>query len=53
MNVRIAQSLHLPFDLRLLMGMEVAHAANSPFLFDTLNTDGTSKKYIGGLAMNF
>jgi hypothetical protein len=53
MNVRIAQSLHLPFDLRLLMGMEVAHASNSPFMFDTLNTDGSSKKYIGGLAMNF
>lgn len=53
MNVRVAQSLHLPFDLRLLMGMEVARTANSPFLFDTLNTDGASKKYIGGLAMNF
>jgi hypothetical protein len=53
MNVRIAQSLHLPFDLRVLMGMEVAHASNSPFLFDTLNTDGSSRKYIGGLAMNF
>lgn len=53
MNVRLAQSLHLPFDLRLLMGMEVARTLNSPFLFDTLNADGTSKKYIGGLAMNF
>jgi len=53
MNVRIDQSLHLPFDLRVLMGMEVARATNSPFLFDTLNTDGTSKKYLGGLAMNF
>ena len=53
MNVRIAQSLHLPFDLRVLMGMEVAKNSNSPFLFDTLNTDGTSKKYLGGLAMNF
>lgn len=53
MNVRVAQSLHLPFDLRVLMGMEVAHTLNSPFLFDTANTDGTSKKYIGGLAMNF
>ena len=53
MNVHVAQSLHLPFDLRLLMGMEVAHAENSPFLFDTLNVDGTSRKYIGGLAMDF
>ncbi len=53
MNVRLAQSLHLPFDLRLLMGMELARAANSPYLFDAMSTDGTSKKYIGGLAMNF
>lgn len=53
MNVHLTQSLHLPFDLRVLMGLEVARATNSPFLFDTLNTDGSSRKYIGGLAMNF
>ena len=52
-NVHVAQSLHLPFDLRVLMGVEVARTANSPFLFDIVNTDGTSRKYIGGLAMNF
>ena len=53
MNVRLAQSLHLPFDLRVLLGMELAHAANSPFLFDAFNADGPSKKYIGGLTVNF
>ena len=53
MNVRVAQSLHLPFDLRVLLGMEVARAANSPFLFDSFDSDGTSRKYIGGLAVNF
>ena len=53
MNVRLAQSLHLPFDLRVLLGMEVARAANSPFIFDPLDTYGRSRKYIGGLAMNF
>lgn len=53
MNVRVAQSLHLPLDVRLLLGMEVAHATNSPFLFDALTIEGSSRKYIGGLAMNF
>ena len=52
-NVRVAQSLHLPFDLRVLLGMEVARAANSPFVFDPLDGVGSSRKYIGGLAMNF
>ena len=52
-NVRMAQSLHLPLDLKLLLGMEVARAINSPFLLDTLEPQGNSKKYIGGLALNF
>lgn len=52
-NVRMAQSLHLPLDLKLLLGMEVARAINSPFLLDTLEPQGDSRKYIGGLALNF
>ena len=52
-NVRMAQSLHLPLDLKLLLGMEIAHAINSPFLLDSLDTQGSSRKYIGGLALNF
>jgi hypothetical protein len=52
-NVRVAQSLHLPIDVKLLLGLEVAHAENSPFLLDTLEPDGMSRKYIGGLALNF
>lgn len=50
-NVRMAQSLHLPVDLKILIGLELAHAENSPFLLDTF--DPASKKYIGGLAVNF
>ena len=50
-NVRMAQSLHLPVDLKVLLGLELAHAENSPFLLDTF--DAASKKYIGGLAVNF
>ena len=30
MNVHLAQALHLPLDLKLLLGFEVARAANSP-----------------------
>ncbi len=53
MNVRMAQSLHLPLDLKLLLGLEVAHAANSPFLLDMNEPEGGAKKYMGGLAVNF
>lgn len=53
-NVRMAQSLYLPIDIKLLLGLELARAENSPFLIDTLTAvDETSKKYIGGLALNF
>lgn len=52
-NVRMAQSLYLPIDIKLLIGLELARADNSPYLIDTLTPEGTSKKYIGGLALNF
>lgn len=52
-NVRLAQSLHLPIDVKILIGLEVARAQNSPFLLDTLEPEGVSRKYIGGLAVNF
>jgi len=52
-NVRVAQDLHLPLDLKVLLGVEVVRAANSPFLLDTVDPDGTTRKYIGGLAVNF
>jgi hypothetical protein len=52
-NVRMAQSLHLPLDLKLLLGVELARAINSPFLLDTLEPAAASRKYIGGLALNF
>jgi len=52
-NIRMAQSRHLPIDVKLLLGIEVARVQNSPFLLDPTDPDGTSKKYIGGLAVNF
>ena len=53
MNVRVAQSLYLPVDLKLLVGVELARSENSPYLVDTLTPEGRSKKYLGGLALNF
>lgn len=52
-HVRMAQSLYLPIDIKLLLGLELARAENSPYLLDTLSVEGRSKKYIGGLAVNF
>ena len=52
-NLRMSQSLRLPIDLKLLLGLELAHAQNSPFLFDVNEPDGATKKYMGGLAVNF
>lgn len=53
MNVRMAQSLYLPVDVKVLLGVELARAENSPFLVDTMLPAETSRKYIGGLALNF
>lgn len=53
-HLRMAQSLYLPVDIKLLLGLELARAANSPYLVDALTAgEGRSKKYIGGLALNF
>ncbi|MEO6487956.1 MAG: carboxypeptidase-like regulatory domain-containing protein [Thermoanaerobaculia bacterium] len=52
-NVRMAQSLYLPIDVKLLLGIELARAENSPFLHDPLLSQEAAKRYIGGLALNF
>jgi hypothetical protein len=33
--------------------MELARAEHSPYLLDAMTPEGRSKKYIGGLALNF
>jgi len=53
MNVRMAQSLYLPVDVKLLLGVELARVTNSPFLLDPMLEEGTSRRYVGGLALNF
>jgi hypothetical protein len=52
-HLRMAQSLYLPIDIKLLVGLELARAEHSPYLMDSLTPEGRSKKYIGGLALNF
>lgn len=52
-HLRMAQSLYLPIDIKILLGLELARSQNSPYLVDTLTPEGRSKKYIGGLAVNF
>ncbi len=53
LHLRMAQSLYLPVDIKLLLGLELAHAENSPYLIDAFNDEGASRKYLGGLALNF
>ena len=52
-HLQMAQSLYLPVDIKLLLGLELARSENSPYLVDTLLPEGRSRKYIGGLALNF
>jgi len=52
-NMRMAQSLYLPIDVKVLLGIELARAENSPFLLDIRVPDQATKKYIGGLSLNF
>jgi len=52
-DLRLAQSLHLPLDLKVLLGIELARSENSRILLDALDTDGNTRRYLGGLAVNF
>jgi hypothetical protein len=52
-DVRLAQSLHLPLDLKVLLGIELARSENSRILLDAIDADGSTRRYIGGLAVNF
>lgn len=52
-DVRLAQSLHLALDLKLLLGMEFGRSSNSPVLLDAFDPTNGTRKYIGGVAVNF
>ncbi|MGZ5492148.1 MAG: carboxypeptidase-like regulatory domain-containing protein [Thermoanaerobaculia bacterium] len=53
LNVRMSQSLYLPIDVKVLIGLELVRSKNSPYLLDSLLPEESSRKYIGGLALNF
>jgi hypothetical protein len=52
-DFRVAQSLHLPLDLKVLLGIELARSENSRILLDALDADGNTRRYIGGLGVSF
>jgi hypothetical protein len=52
-DFRVAQSLHLPLDLKVLLGIELARSENSRIMLDALDADGGTRRYLGGLAVNF
>jgi hypothetical protein len=52
-NVRLAQSLWLPLGLRLLVGMDLARALNSPVVADGGDSDGYQRRLVGGLSLAF
>jgi hypothetical protein len=48
-HLRMAQSLYLPIDIKLLFGLELARA-NSPYLVDTLTSGGRRRSTSAGWA---
>jgi hypothetical protein len=52
-DVRLAQSLHLPLELKVLLGIELARSENSRVLLDALDADGNTRRYLGGLGVSF
>lgn len=52
-NIRVAQSLGLPLGLRLLLGVDLGRAVNSPVLADTDASDEFQKRVVGGVSLEF
>ncbi len=52
-NVRVAQSLGLPLGLRLLVGVDLARALNSPVIADNGDAAGYQRRLVGGLSLAF
>ncbi|MGA7617605.1 MAG: carboxypeptidase-like regulatory domain-containing protein [Thermoanaerobaculia bacterium] len=53
LNFRMAQSLRLPIDLRLLVGFDLARSVDSPVAMDQGDPAGYSKRVLGGLSFAF
>jgi hypothetical protein len=52
-NFRVAQSLGLPLGLRVLVGVDLARALNSPVVADSVDTEGFQRRLVGGLSLAF
>lgn len=50
LNLRLAQALHLPLDLTLLVGVDLARAAG---LARQAEADEVQRRYVGGLSLAF
>jgi len=53
LNLRMGQSLRLPMDVRLLVGVDLARAPESPVLVDTHGPDTIQKRLVGGISFAF
>jgi hypothetical protein len=53
LNFRMSQALHLPLDLRLLLGLDLARAVNSPLSVDRLMDGEFQKRVVGGISLAF
>ncbi|HVR42775.1 MAG TPA: carboxypeptidase-like regulatory domain-containing protein [Thermoanaerobaculia bacterium] len=52
-NLRLAQGLGRPLGLRLLVGLDLARALNSPVLADGEEGEGYQKRLVGGVSFAF
>jgi len=52
-NVQMAQSLHLPVNVRLLLGVELARGFNPAIWLDQSSLEGMHRRFLGGLSVAF
>ncbi|HSN68385.1 MAG TPA: hypothetical protein VLV48_04015, partial [Thermoanaerobaculia bacterium] len=52
-NFRVAQSLGLPLGLRVLVGLDLARALNSPVVADGADGEAFQRRLVGGLSLAF
>lgn len=53
LNLRMGQSLHLPVDLTLLLGVDLARAPESPVLVDAHEPQSLQRRVVGGISFAF
>jgi len=53
LNLRMGQSLHLPLDVRVLLGVDLARAPESPALVDSHDPSSVQRRLVGGFSLAF